>query len=121
MVYAITDPSSIDPDPDRPSAYGGFPKRSSNHAGVTGTLSIETSKEVLKASLDYSRIRSIVSPLAVMGLTSQAVLLCSQDTKTPALAVLVASIVNVIGDYIFVAKMNWGISGAALATSMASV
>lgn len=89
--------------------------------GPASTLSIETSKEVLKASLDYSRIRSIVSPLAVMGLTSQAVLLCSQDTKTPALAVLVASIVNVIGDYIFVAKMNWGIRGAALATSMASI
>jgi len=89
--------------------------------GPASTASVETSKKVLSAALDYSRIRSIVSPLAVMGLTSQAVLLCSQDTKTPGLAVLVASLVNIIGDYILVAKMNWGIRGAAWATSMASI
>lgn len=89
--------------------------------GPASTVSVETSKQVLRASLDYSRIRSIISPLAVMGLTSQAVLLCSQDTKTPGLAVLVASLVNIIGDYIFVAKMNWGICGAAWATSIASI
>ena len=56
--------------------------------GPASTASVQTSKQVLSAALDYSRIRSIVSPLAVMGLTSQAVLLCSQDTKTPGLAVL---------------------------------
>ncbi len=89
--------------------------------GPASSASVETSKQVLSAALDYSRIRSIVSPLAVMGLTSQAVLLCSQDTKTPGLAVLVASLVNIIGDYILVAKMNWGIRGAAWATSMASI
>ncbi len=89
--------------------------------GPASTASAETSKQVLNAALDYSRIRSIVSPLAVMGLTSQAVLLCSQDTKTPGLAVLVASLVNIIGDYILVAKMNWGIRGAAWATTMASI
>jgi len=94
------------------------------------TISVEASRgvmklvdltpEVLRASLGYARIRSAVSPLAVMGLTSQAALLCAQDTKTPALAVLVASVVNIVGDYIFVAKMRWGVRGAALATSMAS-
>ena len=50
----------------------------------------------------------------------QSALLCSQDTKTPALAVGVASITNIIGDYIFVAKFRWGVRGAALATSIAS-
>jgi Na+-driven multidrug efflux pump len=89
--------------------------------GPASTASAETSKQVLSAALDYSRIRSIVTPLAVMGLTSQAVLLCSQDTKTPGLAVLVASLVNIIGDYLLVAKMNWGIRGAAWATTMASI
>ena len=89
--------------------------------GPASTASVETSKQVLSAALEYSRIRSIVSPFAVMGLTSQAVLLCSQDTKTPRRAVLVASLVNIIGDYILVAKMNWGVRGAAWATSMASI
>ena len=70
--------------------------------------------------MGYARIRSIASPLAVMGLTAQSALLCAQDTTTPALAVGVASITNIIGDYLFVAKFRWGVRGAALATSMAS-
>lgn len=89
-------------------------------AAARGAMkSIDLTPQVLHASLGYARIRSIVSPLSVMGLTSQAALLCAQDTKTPALAVLVASVVNIIGDYIFVAKMRWGVWGAAAATSIA--
>ena len=83
--------------------------------------SMDLTPEVLRASFGYVRIRSIASPLAVMGLTSQAALLSAQDTRTPALAVLVASVVNVVGDYVFVAKLGWGVRGAALATSAASV
>lgn len=83
--------------------------------------SIDLTPEVLRASLDYTRIRSVVSPIAVMGMTSQAALLCAQDTRTPALAVLVASVVNIVGDYFFVAKMRWGVRGAAIATSLASL
>lgn len=83
--------------------------------------SIDLTSEVLRASYGYVRIRSIASPLAVMGLTSQAALLSAQDTKTPALAVLVASAVNIVGDYVFVARLGWGVRGAALATSMASM
>ncbi len=93
-------------------------------AGATATIGkevVDLTPSVLHASMGYTRIRSIVAPLAVMGMTSQAALLCSQDTKTPALAVLVASITNCIGDYFFVAKMGWGVRGAALATSMASL
>ena len=82
--------------------------------------SIDLTPEVLRASLDYTRIRSAASPLLVMGMTSQAALLCAQDTRTPALAVLVASVVNIVGDYFFVAKMRWGVRGAALATTLAS-
>ena len=93
-------------------------------AGATvqvGKKVVDLTPEVLHASLGYARIRSIVSPLAVMGLTSQSALLCAQDTKTPALAVLVASVVNIVGDYIFVAKFRMGVWGAALATAMASL
>jgi Na+-driven multidrug efflux pump len=83
--------------------------------------SIDLTPEVLRASFGYVRIRSIASPLAVMGLTSQAALLSAQDTRTPALAVLVASVVNLVGEYVFVARLGWGVRGAALATSAASV
>eukprot|EP01082_Thalassiosira_pseudonana_P001579 g1068.t1 g1068 contig10:1314007-1315833(+) len=82
---------------------------------------VDLTPQVLHAALGYSRIRSAVYPLAVMGLTSQAALLCAGNTQTPALAVFVASIANIIGDYFFVAKMGFGVRGAALATSIASV
>jgi Na+-driven multidrug efflux pump len=82
---------------------------------------MDLTPEVLRASFGYVRIRSIASPLAVMGLTSQAALLSAQDTRTPVLAVLVASVVNIVGDYVFVARLGWGVRGAALATSAASV
>lgn len=83
--------------------------------------SIDLTPEILRASFGYVRIRSIASPLAIMGFTSQAALLSAQDTRTPVLAVLVASVVNIVGDYIFVAKLGWGIRGASLATCMASI
>ena len=83
--------------------------------------SIDLTPEVLRASFGYVRIRSIASPLAIMGLTSHAALLAAQDTRTPVLAVLVASVVNIVGDYIFVAKLGWGIRGASLATCIASI
>ncbi|KAL3815390.1 hypothetical protein ACHAXA_010995 [Cyclostephanos tholiformis] len=83
--------------------------------------SMDLTREVLRASFGYVRIRSIASPLAVMGLTSQAALLSAQDTRTPAIAVVVASVLNILGDYIFVARFGWGVRGAALATGVASM
>eukprot|EP00804_Cyclotella_cryptica_P013258 CCRYP_007024-RB/>CCRYP_007024-RB protein AED:0.14 eAED:0.14 QI:0/0/0/1/0/0/4/0/545 len=82
---------------------------------------VDLTRQVLNAALGYARIRSAVYPLSVMGLTSQAALLCAGDTKTPTLAVLVASLTNIIGDYFFVAKLGFGVRGAALATSLASM
>ena len=86
-----------------------------------GEKVVDLTGQVLHAALAYARIRSAAYPLAVMGLTSQAALLCAGDTKTPVLAVLVASVTNIIGDYLFVAKLGFGVSGAALATSLASI
>ena len=86
-----------------------------------GSETVDLTKQVLHAAQGYARIRSAVYPLAVAGLTSQAALLCAGDTKTPTLAVLVASLTNIIGDYLFVAKLGFGVRGAALATSLASI
>ena len=38
------------------------------------------------------------------------------DSKSPLIFVAIACIVNIIGDYIFVAIFNWNVVGAALAT-----
>lgn len=74
---------------------------------------------VLSLSWDYTKIRGIIAPITIMGMIAQSVCLSTLDTKTPALAVLLATIVNVIGDIILVAKYNLGLRGAALSTSLA--
>ena len=85
------------------------------------TKQVDKTSEVLSEALGYSRIRSLVSPLAVMGMTAQSALLCAHDTKTPALAVLLASAINCTLDYLLVAKCGLGVRGAAAATAVASV
>jgi Na+-driven multidrug efflux pump len=75
--------------------------------------------KVITLSWDYTKIRGIIAPISIMGMIAQSVCLSTLDTKTPALAVLSATIVNILGDIILVAKYNMGIRGAALATSAA--
>ena len=55
----------------------------------------------------------------VVDFVAQSICLATLDTKTPALAVAVASIVNIMGD--FALAPVWGIQGAAVATAMATV
>lgn len=77
-----------------------------------------SSPELIKLALDYCQIRSFVAPLAILGMVSQSVCLACLDTTTPAVAVAVASIVNIVGDLALVPR--WGMQGAAVATAAAS-
>lgn len=43
------------------------------------------------------------------------------DTPTVTLAVLVATLLNTVGDVVFVARNGWGVYGAAVATSFATI
>jgi Na+-driven multidrug efflux pump len=78
-----------------------------------------SSPQLIQLALEYCQIRSIVAPLAIVGMVAQSICLASLDTKTPAIAVAVASIVNVVGDLALVPK--WGMQGAGVATAAASV
>ncbi len=75
--------------------------------------------QLLEYSLQYCYIRAAVAPVAIMGLVAQSVCLADLDTMTPGYAVIVASVVNVIGDVGLVPK--YGIAGAAMATAVAGV
>ena len=75
--------------------------------------------ELLHLGLQYACIRSAVAPLAIMGMVAQSICLACLDTLTPAVAVAMASIVNVVGDILLVPHM--GVVGAAVATAVASV
>ncbi len=74
---------------------------------------------LIQAALSYTRIRCSVSILSIMGMVAQSICLAVQDTTTPVVAVVVASLVNIIGDGTLIPK--FGIQGAAAATAAASV
>jgi Na+-driven multidrug efflux pump len=78
-----------------------------------------SSPALTKMAMEYCKIRSAVAPMAILGMVAQSICLASLDTFTPALAVAVASLVNVVGDLALVPK--WGIQGAGAATAAASV
>ncbi|EED95899.1 hypothetical protein THAPSDRAFT_260974 [Thalassiosira pseudonana CCMP1335] len=77
--------------------------------------------QVLHLAVGYTRIRTVSSIFAIVGSTAQSLLLCVLDTPTVTLAVLVATILNTVGDIYLVAFKGWGVWGAAFATSAASV
>lgn len=77
-----------------------------------------SSPELIQLALQYCRIRSLVAPLSILGMVAQSVCLACLDTTTPAIAVAVASLVNVLGDLALVPQ--FGMVGAAAATAAAS-
>jgi len=81
---------------------------------------VDMTSDVVAAAISYTRIRAYAAPLVVMGIIAQSISLATLDTRTPALAVLVASLVNIVGDVLLVVFCNFGLSGAALATTAAS-
>jgi Na+-driven multidrug efflux pump len=81
-------------------------------AGGSGTV------ELLRYATFYTKIRSAVAVAAVGGLTLQSICLAQRDVRTPALAVLAASVTNLVGD---LALRRHGVVGAASATAAASL
>ena len=78
-----------------------------------------TNSEIIPLATKYAWIRAAVAPFSVVDFVAQSFCLATLDVKTPALAVAVASLVNIVGD-LTLAPM-WGIQGAAVATAMATV
>ena len=74
---------------------------------------------LLDAASDYVRIRALSMPTSLLLGVVQASLLGAQDSVTPLIAILYSTIVNVIGDYVLVNRLQWGLQGAALATTAA--
>lgn len=74
---------------------------------------------LLQQALQYCRIRCSVSIFTIIGIQAQSICLAVQDTRTPAIAMAVASVVNVVGDVLLIPRH--GLQGAALATAAASV
>ena len=78
-----------------------------------------TNAEIIPLATNYAKIRAAVAPFCVVDFVAQSFCLTTLDTVTPAIAVAVASIVNIVGDLLLAPK--FGIQGAAIATALATV
>lgn len=84
-----------------------------NMAGASGT------PELLAFATRYAWIRASVAVSSVVGMVAQSFCLATLNTRTPAMAVLAASVTNLAGDLALAPR--YGVQGAALATAAASL
>ena len=65
----------------------------------------------------YVSIRALALPFAAMSAVAQSALVGGRDARTPLIAVGLAAVLNLAGDFILVTKMGRGAGGAAWATA----
>lgn len=91
-------------------------------------LSIEPIMQVLKVEKElqpiagrYMQIIFAALPVVMAYNLLAGILRSMGDGKTPLYAMIIASLVNVLLDYLFVKGLGWGVSGAAIATVIAQI
>lgn len=67
----------------------------------------------------YVKIRALSMPTSLLLGVLQAALLGAKDSVTPLVAILYSTTVNIAGDFLLVSRLKWGLSGAAIATTLA--
>ena len=84
-------------------------------------LLLRTPTDILPGSLDYLHVM-FSGTLALMGYNAFASILRAMgNSRTPLIAMVIASVLNVGLDLLFVLVFHWGIAGAAGATVLAQV
>ncbi|MFQ9516039.1 MAG: MATE family efflux transporter [Eubacterium sp.] len=78
---------------------------------------LDTSVVILEDAVNYLKVTSI--GLLCMGLYNgvSSILRALGDSKTPLFFLIIASIINVILDFVFVLGFGWGVVGAGVATA----
>eukprot|EP00592_Proboscia_alata_P028671 CAMPEP_0194445334 /NCGR_PEP_ID=MMETSP0176-20130528/127799_1 /TAXON_ID=216777 /ORGANISM="Proboscia alata, Strain PI-D3" /LENGTH=738 /DNA_ID=CAMNT_0039271875 /DNA_START=9 /DNA_END=2225 /DNA_ORIENTATION=+ len=76
---------------------------------------------ILEPAVRYVQIRSLSLPVYLLGNVLQASLLGAQDSVTPLIAIVCSTVINVVGDFVGVVKLGYGLAGAAVATTAAEV
>ncbi|WP_028975015.1 MATE family efflux transporter [Spirochaeta cellobiosiphila] len=92
---------------------------------VTGSLFLRNiitmlgaNEEQYELSLEYGRILVFFSPFFFLQTLFQVIFVTAGKPKVGLFLTLMAGITNIILDYVFVAKLQLGLSGAALATGI---
>lgn len=82
---------------------------------------LNTPEDILSNSVLYLRVIFLGMPIIMAYNLSASILRALGDGKTPLHAMIVASIVNIALDLLFVLIFHWGIAGAAAATILAQL
>ena len=80
---------------------------------------LQTPAEIIEYTLLYLRIMFAGVPIVMLYNLLACILRSLGDSRTPLNAMMVASLTNIVLDYLFVMGMEWGIAGAAAATLIA--
>ena len=80
---------------------------------------LQTPAEIMEYSLLYLRIMFAGVPIVMLCNLLACILRSFGDSRTPLNAMIVASLTNIVLDYLFVMGFAWGIAGAAAATLIA--
>ncbi|KAF8083055.1 hypothetical protein N665_0794s0016 [Sinapis alba] len=82
---------------------------------LLGVMGVKPNSAVLSPAHKYLTIRSLGSPALLLSLSMQGIFRGFKDTKTPLYAIVVADVINIILDPIFIFVLHLGVSGAAIA------
>ncbi|KAG2318341.1 hypothetical protein Bca52824_011554 [Brassica carinata] len=82
---------------------------------LLGVMGVKPDSAVLSPAHKYLTIRSLGAPALLLSLSMQGIFRGFKDTKTPLYATIVADVINIILDPIFIFVLHLGVSGAAIA------
>jgi putative MATE family efflux protein len=77
--------------------------------------------EVADMAARYLRIASLGVPMALIALAGQGWLRGMSDLRTPLVIVVVANVVNIVLEVLFVYGFDWGLDGSAWGTVLAQL
>ena len=80
------------------------------YAGASAT------PEVTRPAVAYSMVRALGMPFALVTSVAQAACLAAKAPRLPLLTIAVASVVNLLGDFLLCVVLPFGAAGAAWAT-----
>lgn len=82
---------------------------------------LNTSPVILEDALLYISIIIVGIPLTLVYNCLSAILSALGDSRTPLIAVIISSIINVVLDIVFIMGLGMGVEGAAIATLIAQM
>ncbi|MCI9335997.1 MAG: MATE family efflux transporter [Lachnospiraceae bacterium] len=89
--------------------------------GVAGAVVslLKTPEEIRPISMAYLRILFAGLPVVMTYNLAAAILRALGNGRQPLIAMVIASLVNIALDFLFVMEFDWGVQGAAIATLIA--